>query len=107
VAPRLREALPYREGYCGERRGRFTQRGLPESITVDHGTEFMSHAVEAWAFYRGVKLDFTRPGKPTDNAHIESFIGWNGADNWQDFLPGFATARALDNAYDACFDSKE
>jgi putative transposase len=51
------------------------QRGLPDSITVDHGTEFMSRAVEAWAFYRGVKLDVTRPGKPTDNAHIESFNG--------------------------------
>jgi putative transposase len=49
--------------------------GLPDSITVDHGTEFMSRAVEAWAFYRGVKLDVTRPGKPTDNAHIESFNG--------------------------------
>ena len=32
----------------------------------------MSKAVEAWAFYRGVQLDFTRPGKPTDNGHIES-----------------------------------
>ena len=35
----------------------------------------MSKAVEAWAFYRGVQLDFTRPGKPTDNSHIESFNG--------------------------------
>ena len=49
--------------------------GLPKSITVDHGTEFTSKAVEAWAFYRGVELDFTRPGKPTDNGHIESFNG--------------------------------
>jgi putative transposase len=49
--------------------------GLPVSITVDHGTEFMSKALEAWAFYRGVALDFTRPGKPTDNSHIESFNG--------------------------------
>ena len=48
---------------------------LPKSITVDHGTEFTSKAVEAWAFYRGVELDFTRPGKPTDNGHIESFNG--------------------------------
>ncbi len=48
---------------------------LPVSITVDHGTEFMSKALEAWAFYRGVQLDFTRPGKPTDNSHIESFNG--------------------------------
>jgi putative transposase len=49
--------------------------GAPASITVDHGTEFMSKALEAWAFYRGVQLDFTRPGKPTDNSHIESFHG--------------------------------
>ena len=48
---------------------------LPKSITVDHGTEFTSKAVVAWAFYRGVELDFTRPGKPTDNGHIESFNG--------------------------------
>jgi putative transposase len=51
------------------------QMGLPRSLTVDHGTEFMSKALEAWAFYRGVQLDFTRPGKPTDNSHIESFNG--------------------------------
>ena len=51
------------------------EAGYPASITVDHGTEFMSKAVEAWAFYRGVQLDFTRPGKPTDNSHIESFNG--------------------------------
>ena len=46
---------------------------VPRSITVDHDTEFMSKALEAWALYRGVQLDFTRPGKPTDNSHIESF----------------------------------
>lgn len=49
--------------------------GFPASITVDHGTEFMSKALDVWAFYRGVHLDFTRPGKPTDNPHIESFNG--------------------------------
>jgi len=48
---------------------------LPRSITVDHGTEFMSRALEDWAYRRGVQLDFTRPGKPTDNSHIESFNG--------------------------------
>lgn len=48
---------------------------LPRSITVDHGTEFMSRALEDWAYRRGVQLDFTRPGKPTDNGHIESFNG--------------------------------
>jgi putative transposase len=48
---------------------------LPRSITVDHGTEFMSRALEDWAYRRGVQLDFTRPGKPTDNRHIESLNG--------------------------------
>ena len=48
---------------------------VPRSITVDHGTEFMSRALEDWAFRRGVQLDSTRPGKPTDNGHIESFNG--------------------------------
>jgi putative transposase len=47
--------------------------GLPQSITVDHGTEFTSQALDARAFARGVTLDVTRPGKPTDNGHIESF----------------------------------
>ena len=45
------------------------------SITVDHGTEFMSRALEDWAFARGVQLDFIRPGKPVENAFIESFNG--------------------------------
>jgi putative transposase len=49
--------------------------GVPKSITVDHGTEFMSKALEEWAWNKGVKLDFIRPGKPNENAHIESFNG--------------------------------
>jgi putative transposase len=48
---------------------------LPRSITVDHGTDFMSCALEDWAYRRGVQLDFTRSGTPTDNGHIESFNG--------------------------------
>lgn len=47
----------------------------PRSITVDHGTEFQSRALEDWAWRRGVQLDFIRPGKPTDNSYIESFNG--------------------------------
>jgi putative transposase len=47
----------------------------PRSITVDHGTEFTSRALEDWAYARGVALDFTRPGKPTDNGRIESSNG--------------------------------
>jgi putative transposase len=49
--------------------------GVPASITVDHGTEFTSKALEDWAWRHGVKLDFIRPGKPTENGHIESFNG--------------------------------
>lgn len=49
------------------------QRGLPDVIRVDHGTEFTSKALDQWAYESGVKLDFTRPGKPVDNAFIESF----------------------------------
>ena len=47
----------------------------PVSITVDHGSEFTSKALEDWAWRRGVKLDFIRPRKPVENGHIESFDG--------------------------------
>lgn len=47
----------------------------PRSLTVDHGTEFTSKALEEWAWQRHIELDFTRPGKPMDNGHIESFNG--------------------------------
>lgn len=40
----------------------------PRSITVDHGTEFQSRALEDWAYRRGVQLDFIHPGKPVENA---------------------------------------
>ena len=51
------------------------ERGKPESIWVDNGTEFTSRAMDQWAYWNQVKLDFSRPGKPTDNAFIESFNG--------------------------------
>ena len=51
------------------------QRGLPRSIRVDNGPEFISKSLDWWAYFNGVKLDFSRPGKPTDNAFIESFNG--------------------------------
>ena len=51
------------------------QHGLPKTIRVDHGTEFTSKAFDQWAYLNGVEIDFTRPGKPTDNAFIESFNG--------------------------------
>ncbi len=50
-------------------------RGLPESITVDNGPEFAGKAMDEWAYRRGVKLNFIRPGKPVENAFAESFNG--------------------------------
>jgi len=49
--------------------------GLPELITIDNGPEFISKALDNWAYQRGVKLNFIRPGKPVDNSFIESFNG--------------------------------
>ena len=51
------------------------ERGYPEQITVDNGTEFYSRAMDAWAYRHRVKLDFIRPGKPMENGYIESFNG--------------------------------
>lgn len=50
-------------------------QGLPKELYVDNGPEFISKALDAWAHKNGVKLCFSRPGKPTDNAFIESFNG--------------------------------
>ena len=49
--------------------------GLPATIRVDQGTEFVSRDLDLWAYKHGVTLDFSRPGKPTDNAFIEAFNG--------------------------------
>jgi putative transposase len=51
------------------------ERGLPRCIYCDNGTEFVSAAMDLWAYTNGVILDFSRRGKPTDNAAIESFNG--------------------------------
>jgi len=50
-------------------------RGLPQVITMDNGPEFASRALDEWAYRRGVKLNFIRPGKPIENAYAESFMG--------------------------------
>ena len=47
--------------------------GYPKTIRVDQGSEFISRDLDLWAYQRGVTLDFSRPGKPTDNAFIEAF----------------------------------
>jgi putative transposase len=51
------------------------QRRAPDAITVDNGSEFVSRAMDAWAYAHDVRLDFIRPGKPVENAFIESFNG--------------------------------
>jgi putative transposase len=50
-------------------------RGLPLSITVDHGPEFEGQVLDAWAYQVGLRLNFIRPGKPVENAYVESFNG--------------------------------
>lgn len=47
--------------------------GLPHTIRVDQGCQFTSKELDLWAYSNGITLDFSRPGKPTDNAYIESF----------------------------------
>lgn len=47
--------------------------GVPERIAIDNGPEFISKALDAWAYRHGVQLEFSRLGKPTDNAFAESF----------------------------------
>lgn len=48
-------------------------RGKPRSIRVDNGPEFAGRLLDQWAFLNKVELDFSRPGKPSDNAHVEAF----------------------------------
>ena len=49
------------------------QRGAPTRLFWDNGSEFCSQIVDLWAYQHQVRIDFSRPGKPTDNAHVESF----------------------------------
>lgn len=50
-------------------------RGTPATIRCDNGTEFTAAHFDQWAYWNRVEVDFSRPGKPTDNAFIESFNG--------------------------------
>ena len=53
----------------------FDHGQIPKRIKVDNGSEFISKALDQWAYEHDVELDFSRPGKPTDNPFIESFNG--------------------------------
>jgi putative transposase len=50
-------------------------RSVPQALRVDNGPEFTGRMLDLWAYFNGVTLDFSEPGKPTDNAFIESFNG--------------------------------
>ena len=51
------------------------ERGLPDLIVTDNGPEFSGRVLDTWCYQRGVKHHFIRPGKPVENAYIESFNG--------------------------------
>lgn len=51
------------------------RRGFPKTVPVDNGPEFISHSLDWRAYWNQLELDFSRPGKPTDNAYTESFNG--------------------------------
>jgi putative transposase len=77
---RLSPAIEVRQSFRGadvvqtlERVAR--ELGYPQTIRLDNGPEFISRELDLWAFMHGVILDFSRPGKPTDNAFIESLNG--------------------------------
>ena len=80
IFTRLSPAIEVRQSFRGsdvvealERASR--EVGYPKTIRLDNGPEFISRELDLWAFLRGVTLDFSRPGKPTDNAFIESMNG--------------------------------
>jgi putative transposase len=49
------------------------QRGVPQSLVIDHGPELISTALDLWCYRHGITLAFIRPGKPVENAYVESF----------------------------------
>lgn len=51
------------------------ERGLPNVIVTDNGSEFTSRAFDTWAYAREIKIDYIQPGRPVQNAFVESFNG--------------------------------
>ena len=52
-----------------------TERGVPDEIVLDNGPELAGKVLDQWAYERGVGLRFIEPGKPIQNAFVESFQG--------------------------------
>ena len=73
-AAQLRAAsdVPQAEGKLEQLKGTI---GRPQRMAVDNGPEFISKALDAWAYRHRVRLEFSQPGKPTANASVESFNG--------------------------------
>ena len=82
------EAVDTHSRFCPAADARFTYRGedvvqtlegicrkagYPKTIRVDNGSELISRDLDLWAYANNVTLDFSRPGKPTDNGFIEAF----------------------------------
>ena len=77
---RLSPALDVRHTYKGSDVVDTLERiaadyGRPRRVRVDNGREFISKDLDLWAYQHDVILDFSRPGKPTDNAYVESYNG--------------------------------
>ena len=73
-SPGLEPALSFGGAKITEALDRIGQReGYPETITCDNGPEFCSRAFDQWAHLHGIRIDYIRPGKPTENGFIESF----------------------------------
>ena len=51
------------------------RHGAPKFVFVDNGSEFTGRVMDLWAYHHKVRIDFSRPGKPTDNGHVETFNG--------------------------------
>ena len=51
------------------------RRPLPQLLKTDNGSEFAGKMLDKWVYERGIRIDFSRPGTPTDNATVESFNG--------------------------------
>lgn len=83
------------EQVCKELEKIKAARGLPQRIKVNNGSELISRALDAWAYFNRVKLDYSRPGTPTDNPHIESFN-----DSFRDECLNMNTFLSLEDAKD-------
>lgn len=72
--------IPVAHSICGERVVRTLEsiaqfRGYPAAVRTDQGPEFTGKALDQWAYTNGVELKLIQPGKPTQNAYVESFNG--------------------------------